>query len=281
MNSSYIHFHYQYTSFIPGLHYHIYKNSNNSSGEKLLLLHGSRLGGLETWDAIVRELRGWSEILVPDLPGVGALNPLNKTDHDFDLAALLQALVDLLDLCRWSNFAVLGYSFGGFLSMVLAQHLGTRILRHFNIESALLSDTVENLPVIGERLNSIAELMNSNPTFGNQRFSELVSSSNKRRFALKSNTRPIPNPLGFANLIKIMTKVYFSPEVVWSIINAQKSITTLLTMPATEGKLNMLACIQKIHPWKVATIENVDHSVVFNNPKAVAKKINEWFAIEY
>lgn len=270
-----------YTAHIPNIHFHYYKNTAISYHKPLVLLHGIRLGGIETWEPIVQQLQGWSDILVPDLPGAGALNPLNKTDHDFDLAILLQALKNLIDLQKWESFDLVGYSYGGFLSMMLAPLCRPNIAHHFLIESALLIDTVDNLSLAGDGLNNIAELMKSNPVAGNQYFSTLVSNNSSRNFSLKANIRPIHNPLGFANLLKILTEIYKAPkDEIWTVINAQPPVTTLLCEPTHEARYNMLTAIRKYHPWNIFYIRNANHGVVFSNPDIIAKALNSWNEIK-
>jgi pimeloyl-ACP methyl ester carboxylesterase len=267
--------HETYESYHQKLHYHLYKFDNSYSDRKLIMLHGIRLGGLETFHPVTKNLNQWSEVLVPDLQGAGSLNPMNKTDHDFDLEMMLQSLTDLIDLHGWTDIDLLGYSYGGFLSKMLAMKLEKRILRHLIIESALLIDAVENLPAVGMRLTEIAELMHTNPDLGNQQFSELVSDPKQRRISLRLNTRPVHNPLGFANLLKIISKVYCDGDI-WSIIEAQKSVTNFLSIPISAEKQNLLASIRKRREWKVINIDVPDHSFVFTHPELVANKINQW-----
>lgn len=275
MKLKYIRQHGFYKAHIDQLHFHTYK-CETEENKKLLMLHGIRLGGIETWNSVIPELKGWNEILVPDLPGAGALNPLNQTDHDFDLEILLQSIINLIEQHRWKNFDIVSLSYGGFLSMMLAQHLKDRIKRQFIIESALLINTVEKLHLAADSLNNIAELMKTSPALGNEYFSKLVSNE-QSQFSIKANTRPIHNPLGFANLLRILTKIYCASEKeIWSIIDAQKNVTTLLTEPASIEKKNMLAAITKRQAWNVVTVENSDHSIVFREPLRIANILNHW-----
>lgn len=267
--------HNTYTSYVPELHYHIYKNKNNCDDSKLLLLHGIRLAGLETWDGVVQRLDGWSEILVPDLPGVGTLNPMNKTTHDFNLDILLESLVALIEKHRWSSFDICGLSYGGFLSMMLAKYFPQKISHHFIIESALLVTTPERLPRAGKNMQEIMNLVKEDVDLANQKFSELVSGP-KRRFSLKASIRPIHNALGFTNLLNILVDVYLSGEI-WSIIDAQKSVTALITEYAPGETWDMIECIRKRYPWEIVTIDNADHSVVFTNKPLIANILNQWF----
>lgn len=265
-----------YSAHIEGMHFHLYKNQGEISKGPLLLLHGIRLGGIQTWEPIIKQLKGWSEILVPDLPGVGLLNPHNKTDHDFDLKILVHSLSHLVEQHGWSTFDIAGYSYGGFLSMLLASHLDHKITRHFIIESALLVDGVDRLHLAGTNLNNIANLMQTDPDLGNEYFSELVSNKNTRQFQIASNRRPIYNYLGFANLIKLLTSVYQAPiESLWSIIKDQKSVTMLLAAPLSTEKQNMLMDISRYVNWNTLFLDNSDHSLVFTAPDRIANFLNE------
>ena len=110
----------EYTSKLGDLYYHHYTNADNTKkGACLLLLHGSRLAGLETWDSITKYLDNWSEILVPDLPGVGSLNPLNTSDSDFTLDFIINYLTSIINSHKWKFYNIASYSFGGLLSPYL------------------------------------------------------------------------------------------------------------------------------------------------------------------
>ena len=268
-----------YTAHIEGMNYHLYKNRNPDAKGRLLMLHGIRLGGIETWESIIRQLNQWSEILVPDLPGVGLLNPMNQTDHDFSLDDLVRSISQLIKQHDWDQFDMVGYSFGGFLSMFLAQHLNNKIVHHCVIESALLVDAIESLPSAVNNLNHIAALMQSNPEQGNECFSELVSNNNARKFAITSNRRPIHNPLGFANLIRIIASAFSEPVAyIWSTINEQKNMTMILSTPLSTKKTKMLASIGKEQDWNILFMDKTDHSIVFTDADRVACLLNQWGA---
>ncbi len=274
--SNYIRTHGFYSAHIPAMNYHHYKKNFANNERKLLLLHGIRLGGLLTWEPVIRNFNEWSDILLPDLPGAGSLNPMNKTIYDFDLEVLLEAIINLIEQLDWQQFDLAGYSFGGFLSMMLAQRLKNRVSRHFILESALLIDLPENLPTSTAGLNPIAELMQTNPARGNQSFSETVYGKNVRPVSLAFKPIPNPNPLGFGNLLKILISIYNYDDI-WSIINAQNNVTMLVTEPAFEPRKNIIDVVLKKYPWKIVTMHNVDHSVIFTNPNEVAVHLKEWY----
>lgn len=257
-------------------HFHRYHNKQADHEGKLLLLHGIRLGGIETWEPIVEKLTGWSEILVPDLPCSGSLNPPNTTSHDFTLQQLLDPIVELIAQHQWKSFDLVGYSYGGFLSLFLARMLSNHVQNHVIIESALLVDAIENLHCAGKGLMQIAELMHYDPERGNQRFSENVYRRATRQFALVANTLKTANPLGFANLVQLLNQVYKQPvEALWELLEAQKNMTMLMTKPLSIEKSNMLDSITQRCPWKIDYIDNADHSVLFSEPHRIAKTLSQ------
>ncbi len=254
------------------MHFHHYQDATQPK-RCLLMLHGIRLGGVETWEPIIRYLSGWSDILVPEIPGVGALNPQNQTDHDFDLDMLLEGLTQLVQQHHWTQFDIMGYSYGGFLSLMLTQRLRHCVVHQIIFESALLVDKIENLHSSGSGLNKVADVMRTDAVTGNQHFSDMVFAKKPpRQFSLTTQKLKVYNPLGFANLISILTKIYLLPvSELWKIVDEQSQVTLLMTLPLAVEKKNMLQSIQPRCDWRVIYIDNADHAELLVNPERMAK----------
>lgn len=252
------------------MHFHLYRDPQQPY-RCLLLLHGIRLGGVETWEPIIRDLTEWSDILVPEIPGVGALNPLNESDHDIDLETLLTSLIALIERHKWVEFDVFGYSYGGFLSMMLGNRLKNRIKNSIVFESALLADEVENLHQAGTGLLRIANIMRTDAIKGNESFSEIVfAKKSPRQFPISTQKLKVYNPLGFVNLISILNEIYLLPvPELWKIIENQPRLILLMTLPLATEKIKMLRCFQERCSWKVIYLENADHATVLTNPTCI------------
>ena len=94
-------------------------------GEPLVLING--LGAnLEMWQPLVRELAGDRQVIAFDLPGTGRSARPRRTLRMRELAGVVTALLDHLDLERPD---VLGYSLGGVLAQELAHRAPHRVRR--------------------------------------------------------------------------------------------------------------------------------------------------------
>ena len=273
---NYKRFHKTLDSNLGELHYHHYENTTCKNKKKLLLLHGSRLAGLETWEKIIGGLDGWSEILVPDLLGVGYLNPLNISCRDFDLNSLLAYVVDLITLHQWASFDIASYSFGGVLSTFLANKLCNQVKKQLLIESALLIATPDQVSAAAHKMNGIANMMSLDPERGNLEFSKLVSKNkNTRSFSITANTRPIYNPLGFANLLYVLSEILLTQDV-WSLLSKQKFVSALITERATDEAKGALTEMERLNSWHIYRVTNADHSMVFFQQERISTILNEW-----
>ena len=85
---------------------------------RLVLLHGAGLAGDLTWRLVVNYLTEWDEVLIPDLPGMGESRWLDEESTGFE--EYLGAVAEFLRCQGWSQFDLVGYSFGGLLAMHLA-----------------------------------------------------------------------------------------------------------------------------------------------------------------
>ncbi|MEL0638664.1 alpha/beta hydrolase [Marinomonas sp. TI.3.20] len=251
-----------------------YYSFSGSTGRKLLLLHGSRLAGLDTWGRVVPNLTEWSEILIPDLPGVGSNNPQNVTDHDFTLSMIIDSIKSLIDKYGWSEFDLVGYSIGGFIGSAFLKAYPDMILNQLIIESALFVVPEKKLSEVGVTMNEIADLMLTDPDKGNNTFSDLVS-SNQRKFPLSTSVRPIHNALGFANLLRILGGFCLSDKVL-PLIDCQRNTTLVVTEYSTREANEMAFHIKQRISCEVISIPNFDHSFVFVDPIMTANLINNW-----
>lgn len=269
--------HSTYITPLGELHYHYYTHpSISNSDRKLLLLHGSRLGGLETWNRIAKQLSSWPHILIPELPGVGALNPINQTDSDFTLAEIINALHILLKQHNWNQIDIASYSFGGVVSMFLSQRFPPLVMHQYLIEASLLNANYTHYPVMAVKMMEIANLMCKTPLKGNEKFSQLITPKS-RQFSLKMNTRPINNPLGFANILRILADIFSKNNDVENLLSAQKATSVLITEFARKEAKQMIQHVTKTYGWPVYSVEQADHSLLFLYPDKVANLLESWF----
>jgi len=267
--------HHTYNTILGKLHYHSYAYLNPASNRRLLLLHGSRLGGLDTWNNILGKLDScWSHVLVPDLPGIGKLNPQNLGAYDFTLSDILDVIIQLVEQHDWENFDIASYSFGGVISAFLSSKIPTKINRQLLIEPSMLNASHTYYHIIANKLQKIAEMISVDPQKGNAAFSRLITLQ-QRRFALQANTRPIENPLGFANILQILAKIYRDGKII-NLLQSQPKTTLIATEYMRNEAKIMVNYISNNLKWKVYFIPNADHSVIFSQTEIITTLLKKW-----
>jgi pimeloyl-ACP methyl ester carboxylesterase len=87
----------------------------------IVLIHGTRLSRA-VWSPQVARLAGEYRLVVPDLPGHGALG-----DVPFTLTGAADALADVIDEAAGGRAIVVGHSLGGYVAMELAARSPERV----------------------------------------------------------------------------------------------------------------------------------------------------------
>ncbi len=95
------------------------------AGPPLLLLHGFT-GNLQSWQPLVPTLASHYTLLMLDLIGHGASDaPTDPMQYSFDRC--IAAILGLLDRLGWERTAILGYSMGGRIGLLLTATVPKRI----------------------------------------------------------------------------------------------------------------------------------------------------------
>ncbi len=103
------------------------------SGSPVILIHGAG-GGSANWFGVIGPLSRRFRVLAPDLPGFGLSDPI---EAEPPLGVQVAGLVaDWLSAIGVERCAIAGTSFGGLVTLRLAQQLGNRITRFALIDSA-------------------------------------------------------------------------------------------------------------------------------------------------
>ena len=93
----------------------------HGKGAAVVLLHGQP-GDAHDWDRVVDALAGRVRAIVPDRPGYGRTGGPAGT-----IAANADAVCDMLDRCGVGRATIVGYSWGGAITLDLAQRHPDRV----------------------------------------------------------------------------------------------------------------------------------------------------------
>ena len=115
---------------VNGHHIH-YFEGGNLEGQTLLLIHGFGGDAQVTWNKTIIDLSKKYRIIAPDLLWFGQ----SLSNHKPDIYAQINALEYLLDELKVDTFSVAGISYGGFVTMGLAQKRESQVNKMIIIDS--------------------------------------------------------------------------------------------------------------------------------------------------
>lgn len=97
------------------------------SGCAVLMLHGSGPGvsAWANWSGNIAEMGAGRRVIAPDMAGYGYTR--YAPDTELDIEAWRRQIVDLLDALKIDRAVMMGNSFGGMMSLVMAIHHPNRV----------------------------------------------------------------------------------------------------------------------------------------------------------
>lgn len=250
---------------------------SGNPGQKLLMLHGAGVAGDLTWRFVTSYLEGWSEIVIPDLPGMG------QSDFLFDRAPLtedyLDAICGLVKQLGWEEIALVGYSFGGLLAIELLNALSAVTSLVLIEPAALLSPEAADLSMRAIQYESLAASIRKDPA-APAPYLEFLNTVSPRRVRNASIDKMAVERLmyrgtgladGIGAVSESLTKRateyagWVSPVAGCSLVGGLSS----QSMHQRHEKLS-----QRSPDWTSHVIDASDHGLVYTRPREIAKIIN-------
>lgn len=261
---------------------------------RLLLLHGGGVDGAITWEALLPYLHGWSEILVPDLRGVGRTHYPDHADRPFSIQDVVSDLSSLLEAQSWGQFDLAGYSYGGLVAMQLKSACPDKIEKTFLLEPGLLSGTDEKrLLDHREALLQAAKILRNVDKAGAGKaspdelargltiFLDIVSPNRNRNSKNEEivRARLSHRPQGLACVLEAVTLAARSVDRP-SLIAAQSQVSSFVGARSDCGIHDFCQqlAIQR-QDWKCHLIEGADHALPFQKPERIARIMNDDLAL--
>lgn len=248
------------------------------SGKRLLLLHGAGVPGELTWTYLANYLRGWDELLIPDIAGMGKsqflANPAPRLE-DFT-----QQIEELLYALGWHEFDVCGYSFGGMIAhQLLSKTFNTELC--FLIEPAMLFSSDQQLIIRkADDYLTVSDQVLANPD-DSQPYLDFLNSVSPQRLSnpridrltvdrLKQNSR------GFAHALRSVSQALLNHQVEfgqWIAPTSGISFAGELSPASMHGRHRLLA--EQSADWQFVAVPGADHSLVFTKPRFIAKAMSQ------
>ncbi|MBL4882209.1 MAG: alpha/beta hydrolase [Oleispira sp.] len=253
--------------------------------KSLLLLHGAGVAGELTWTFIVNYLEHWDEILVPDLLGMGDSFFDLEDRQGFSIEDICKTLFSLLHHHQWSDFDLAGYSLGGLMALELNKESPPdfTINKMCLIEPALFSDqSLQAALLFRNAFTPISANIKSDPDNPQHflDFLNLVSPKRKRSDQIDSMAvqRLQQRPYGFANALAAVSEYakHLDEPKLQALLKAIPPGVGIVGGLSSPGLFQAQKKIREVQPaWQIETIANIDHSLVYVRPKAVAQLFNQ------
>lgn len=255
------------------LFYRCYRHQQCDSQRRLVLLHGAGVAGEDTWQALLVHLDQWSEILVPDLRGMGQTVSPDGQEYSYTAAEVVADVAALTESLGWQQFDLAGYSMGGLVAMLYKQQHSERVMKQFLLEAAAVDrgDWQESL-LLRQSYIQAAEHLSSHPQEGVKQFLDAISPNRKVSPQVEKLTiaRLAQRPLGFANALNCVTEAMQSIDRE-ALIAAQGDVTSFIggnSVTAMHDYQRALAA--RLPNWHYFMISGTDHSLPFQKPRQIA-----------
>ncbi|SEF98394.1 alpha/beta fold hydrolase [Marinobacterium lutimaris] len=274
-----------YTEQVHTLHlqdqhltYRIYRHPEVEGQRRLVLVHGAGVAGRDTWEMLQSFLGHWSEILVPDLRGMGDTVYPDGKEHPFSVQELVADLGALVDYLGWWNFDLSGYSLGGLVSLLYKQQHPDRVGKQYLLEAACLDrPDWESTVTLREKYSAAAvHLRGAEKEAGIREFLDTISPNRKITPQTERLTidRLGQRPEGFAYALDSVTQAIREVDRE-SLLASQGDVTSFIGGNSVELMHQLhLTLAERMPNWHYFHVAGTDHSLPFQKPRQIARVMN-------
>lgn len=260
--------------------YRVYRYPEVKTNRRLLCLHGAGVAGEITYGFILPFLTQWSEILVPDLRGMGETRFEDGTERPFSSADLARDQLTLLESLGWENFDLCGYSLGGLVAMQLKQKLKSAIDQTYLIEPALLDNVnFDETRRFRQQYKGVAKSLfeSQDKKQALVGFLDLVSPNRTRNETAESMviSRLGHRPVGFACALNAVSKAVDDINRD-ELLGDQENVMSFVGGKSYEPMKEYHQYLSDSRSdWEYIEVPGADHTLPFQKPKRIIKAMNE------
>lgn len=277
------------------LAYRIFENPKVVAKRTAVFIHGAGVGGEITWPAILEHLSSWQKIIVPDLKCMGDTYAHHGEEEAVSIDALALDMLALIEHLEVTEFDLVGYSLGGLVCLKLNQKLveqhikgcfaGVIINKMCLLEPASL-DREDNSELVTLRKNYKKAAMTIRETgdveLGISHFVDSVAPNRRKHPIAEATTqsRLAHRALGFSYALDAVTDyVESDSHEARALLLKQAPKTLLLAGELSHMQLKQYyqSLAHNHEGWHYEALSACDHSLPFQKPRQIAKKLNKWF----
>jgi pimeloyl-ACP methyl ester carboxylesterase len=251
----------------------------NSKGEgDLVLLHGAGVASEITWYPMLSRFSAYGRIFAVDLRGMGRSHALDLLDRPIQLDQVVSDLEAVATAFQIETVDLVGYSFGGLISLMWNAAAPQRVNRLALIEPALLER--EPLDALRAVRASYAQAVDAlvhheDPKAGVTAFLDLIAPKRSTHPRVERMTvqRLAARPLGLAYALMAVN------EAAWHLDRSALIEAAPATLSIIGGKSPWDAhtlhqrLADTLERWTYVVIPGVDHALPYQKPGPVADAV--------
>lgn len=255
---------------------HIVENSEGMGD--LVLLHGAGVASELTWYPMLSRFSAYRRVLAIDLRGMGRSHAVDLIDRPIQLDQVVADLEAVAVAFQIETADLVGYSFGGLVSLMWNAATPNRVRRLALIEPALLER--ESLDALRAVRASYAQAVDAlvhheDPRFGVTNFLDLIAPKRSTHPRVERMTvqRLAARPLGLAYALMAVN------EAAWHVDRFALIEAAPATLSIVGGKSPLVAhtlhqrLAETLERWTYVVIPGVDHALPYQKPEAVADAV--------
>ena len=252
---------------------------NPHGAGSLIALHGAGVAGELTFAPMLPQLQGYRDVWVPDLYGAGD-SVHEQGEMPFEITDLVEHLLEFTSDNNIQDYDLIGYSFGGLVAMMVAQH--PQVRRLVLVEPALMESLswADTMARRARYVDATAPLLAGlDPVQAVSAFLDIVSPMRSRHPRVESRVvaRLAHRPLGLAYALDAVGRhaQRFDREAVVAALPPTLSLVGSRTPDVAHGLHQALA--SRRDDWRYLSVAGVDHALPYQKPAVVAEASVKWF----
>lgn len=263
---------------VPDYHIAVHSVENSTGKGDLVLLHGAGVASELTWYPMLSRFSAYRRVFAVDLRGMGRSHALDLLDRPIELDQVVSDLEAVAVAFQIETFDLVGYSFGGLVSLMWNAAAPHRVNRLALIEPALLER--ESLDALRALRASYAQAVDAlvhhaDPKLGVTAFLDLIAPKRSTHPRVERMTvqRLAARPLGLAYALMAVN------EAAWHVDRFALIEAAPATLSIVGGKSPLVAhtlhqrLAETLERWSYVAIPGVDHALPYQKPEAVADAV--------
>lgn len=260
---------------VPDYRIAVHCLENPGGAGDLILLHGAGVASELTWYPMLPKFADYRRVFAIDLRGMGRSHAVDFVDRPVQLDLLVSDLESVASAFRIESVDLVGYSFGGLVSLLWNAHAPRRVNKLALIEPALLErESLDALRAVRAAYAGAVDALvyQDDPTAGVTAFLDLIAPKRSTHPRVERMTvqRLAARPLGLAYALMAVNEAawHLDRMALIDVVPATLSVIGGKSPPEAHAMHQRLADTRD--RWTYRVIPGVDHALPYQKPDALA-----------